>query len=126
MANEKELPKIEKYFGSFFQEYNLILTQNVVGEIVYKNDCLKLLFVYDIGYSPVFESIYIANKANGEKYFAGNLVEFFHRNINFNDLLTSYTGEIHSLKMTDLDAYSRILPQYLGKIFKACDFTWEK
>jgi len=126
MANEKELPQIDKYFGKFLLENHLTLAQNEVGEIIYENECLKFCFIYNIQYSPVFESIYIANKANGEKYFVGNLVEFFHRTINFNDLLTSYTGEIHSLKMTDLDAYSRIIPQYLENVFKNCDFSWEK
>jgi hypothetical protein len=127
MPNEKELIYINKQFEEFFSENNFKLEQNQIGQIEFGNDCAQLIFFYEIQYStPTFDSIYYKNKKSGEKYFIGNIIEFFNKDLKFNSLMESYTGKINDLKMTDVKAYSLIIPKYLGDLIKSCDFSWEE
>jgi hypothetical protein len=127
MPIQDEVNYIHKHFGSFFQSNGYALNggESSVGQIVFENHCSKLLFQYDIRYSPIFEELFLANPKSGVKASIGKLVEYYNPGVKFKDLLKSYMGEPGDLKMTDIQAYSIIIPKYLNDVIKNCDFSWE-
>jgi len=124
---QDEVNYINKHFGPYFQSngYSFKEGKSTQDRIIFENHCSQLLFQYDIRYSPIFEELFLANVKSGIKAAIGKLVEYYNPGIKFKDLLKSYMGERGDLKMTDIQAYSIIIPKYLNDVIKNCDFSWE-
>lgn len=126
MENQEEIDYIKKYFDPFFQENGFSLTLSTINEITFENHCSKIIFSYDIKYQSTFEEAFFGKKDGSAKYPISHLIEFLNKDIQFEKLLQSYTGTAGNLKMTDIRAYSLIIPKYLSQVIRECDFSWEE
>ncbi|HEY8401152.1 MAG TPA: hypothetical protein VIK89_07820 [Cytophagaceae bacterium] len=125
MQNQDEINYINKHFSSFFTAGNFTLKESTGAEIIFESSCAELIFSYDIRFRPIFEDLFIRNIQSGKKFLLGDIIEFLNPGTSFPQLVKSYTGEFGDLKMTTIQAYSNIVPKYLGTTLATCDFSWE-